>query len=290
MIRPGLCSVTFRTLAVEDVIARASSAGLACIEWGADVHVPPGDIATAQRVRELTEAAGLAVSGYGSYLHFEHDATGPTGSTPGTGVPDGRIADDRTADERIEAEGELVIASARALGAPRIRVWAGRSPSAETDPERREILVRRIRRFADAAGLAGLDVGLEFHGGTLTDEIGSTLRLLDEIDRSHVLSYWQPHQDMPADEALGTLRRALPRVSTVHVFSWWPGHERHALGELPEREGLWREVFAVLREEGSDHDALLEFVPDDDPDRLPDEAATLRSWIVDGPADEGAAR
>ena len=41
-IRPGLCSITFRDLAVDDVVALAAEAGLAGIEWGADRHVPPG--------------------------------------------------------------------------------------------------------------------------------------------------------------------------------------------------------------------------------------------------------
>ncbi|MGY5765346.1 sugar phosphate isomerase/epimerase family protein [Brachybacterium sp. DNPG3] len=262
MIRPGLCSVTFRALAVEDVIARAVEAGLECIEWGGDGHVPPGDLAEAERVRALTEQAGLAVASYGAYLGF---------------------ADGERADEIDRELIDAIIATARALGAPRIRVWAGRTPSEATDPALREEIVRRIRLFADAAGLAGIDVGLEHHGGTLTDEIGSTLRLLDEIDRSHVLSYWQPHQDMPAPEALATLRALLPRVSTIHVFSWWPGSERHLLAALPEREGLWREAFAILREEGSDHDALIEFVPADDPALLAGEAATLRAWIAGAP-------
>src|SRR5699024_1218075 len=125
----------------------------------------------------------------------------------------------------------------------------------------------------------GLDVGLEFHGRTLTDEIGSTLRLLEEIDRRSVLSYWQPHQDMPAPEALDTLRRVLPRTSTIHVFSWWPGHERLPLAERAE---LWREAFALLAAEGSDRDALLEFVPGDDPAVLRREADTLRTLITTG--------
>ena len=41
-IRPGLCSITFRDLSVDDVVALAADAGLAGIEWGADRHVPPG--------------------------------------------------------------------------------------------------------------------------------------------------------------------------------------------------------------------------------------------------------
>ena len=258
MIRPGLCSVTFRELDAERVVELAAEAGLACVEWAGDAHVPPGDTAAAERARSLTESAGLAVASYGSYLRFD-----------GT-------------DEEFAAESEAVLAAARALGAPRIRVWAGRTGSAETPAAERSRIAARIREVAQAAGAHGIDLGLEFHGGTLTDEIGSTLRLLEEIGHDRVLSYWQPHQGMPEDDALQTLRQVLPRTSTIHVFSWWPRHERLP---LTDRAALWREVFTVLAAEGSDRDALLEFVPGDDPSVLAREALSLRELIAAGTED-----
>lgn len=256
MIRPGLCSVTFRELDAPAVVEHAAAAGLECIEWAGDAHVPPGDAEAATRIRELTERAGLAVASYGSYLRFEGDD-----------------------EEVIRAEGEAVLTSAHALGAPRIRVWAGRADSADVPADARARLVDRIQQFADDAAAHGIDVGLEFHGRTLTDEIGSTLRLLDEIDRENVLSYWQPHQGMPADQALETLRQVLPRTSTIHVFSWWPTHQRLPLSARTE---LWAQAFALLAAEGSNRDALLEFVPEDDPGVLRREAETLRDLIAAG--------
>lgn len=261
MLRPGLCSVTFRDLDVAAVVDHAAAAGLECIEWAGDVHVPPGDADAAARARALTEQAGLAVASYGSYLRFD-------------GV-------DEDADR---AEGAAVLAAARALGAPRIRVWAGRTGSADATATERARIAHRIRCFAEEAAAHGIDVGLEFHGGTLTDEIGSTLHLLDEIGRENVLSYWQPHQGMEDAEALETLRRVLPRTSTIHVFSWWPRAERHPLAE---RTALWERAFTLLAGEGSERDALLEFVPGDDPALLRREADTLRALIAAG---EEAAR
>lgn len=255
MLRPGLCSVTFRGLDVPSVVGHAAAAGLECIEWAGDAHVPPGDESAARQARELTVQAGLSVASYGSYLRFE----GP--------------------DQEVRAEGEAVLASARALSAPRIRVWAGRRGSAEVPAADRARIAGRIREFADRAAASGIEVGLEFHGRTLTDEIGSTLRLLEEIDRPTVRSYWQPHQDMPAPEALQTLRRILPHASSIHVFSWWPANRRRPLSERAE---LWREVFMILAAQGADRDALLEFVPEDDPDLLRREADTLRSLITAG--------
>lgn len=255
MIRPGLCSVTFRALAVGDVVRAAADAGLECIEWAGDVHVPAGDARAAEDARLATEQAGLAVASYGSYLAFE-----------GT-------------QEEFEKEAADVLDAARELGAPRIRVWAGRSASMDVSAPERERIVARIRDVADRARADGIELGLEFHGGTLTDDIDSALRLLEEVDRETVRSYWQPHQDMEARAAIGTLRRVLPAASTIHVFSWWPDHQRHPLAA---RADLWREAFAVLAAEGSDRDALLEFIPGDDPSLLPREAGTLRSLIAAG--------
>lgn len=257
MIRPGLCSVTFRGLDVETVIEHARAAGLECIEWAGDAHVPPGDAAAARRARALTEQAGLAVASYGSYLRFE-------GS-----------------QEEEREDGEAVIAAARELGAPRIRVWTGRTGSADVPAAERARIIQRLQEFADRATEHGIDVGLEFHGRTLTDEITSTLRLLEEIDRDSVLAYWQPHQGMATPEALETLRQVLPRTSTIHVFSWWPASERLPLSGRAE---LWREAFAILAAEGSDRDALLEFIPGDDPTLLRREADTLRQLIAAGTA------
>jgi sugar phosphate isomerase/epimerase len=240
---------------VEDVVHHAAASGLEGIEWAGDAHVPHGDLDAATHARTLTEQAGLAVTSYGSYLSF-------VGS-----------------DEEVRTEGQAVIAAARALGAPRIRVWATRTGSAETGADERARTVGRLQEFADRAAAHGLEIGLEFHGRTLTDEIGSTLRLLDEVGRANVRTYWQPHQDMPDGEALDTLRAALPRTSTIHVFSWWPRSERLPLAERTE---LWEAVFAILADHGADRDALLEFVPGDDPALLQREADTLRTLITAG--------
>ncbi|QCR52896.1 sugar phosphate isomerase [Brachybacterium sp. SGAir0954] len=253
MIRPGLCSVTLRALEPPAVVELAAAAGLEAIEWGGDVHVPPGDAEHAAQVRALTEGAGLAVASYGSYLRCE----GPAAAA--------------------EQETRAVLDAAAALGASRVRVWAGTAGSADATPDARADVARNLRRACELAAAQGIGLGLEFHGGTLTDEVGSTLRLLEEVAHPALTTYWQPHQDMPREEALATLRAVLPRTSSIHVFSWWPGAQRLALSA---RSDLWREAFATLAAHGGDHDALLEFVPGDDPALLAREAGTLRELLA----------
>ncbi|MFJ2345503.1 sugar phosphate isomerase/epimerase family protein [Streptomyces antimycoticus] len=253
MRRLGICSVTLRGLDPDRVIAAVAGAGLECVEWGGDVHVPPGDEDIARRVRDATVAAGLAVASYGSYYRA------------GRGDP---------------KEFDAVLRSAVALGAPRIRIWAGATGTRKTPPEARRAVVEDTRRAAALAAEAGVELAYEFHRNTLTDGAEHTLRLLDEVDRAEVATYWQPPVDMPDAEALKGLDALGDRIAAVHAFSWWPGTTRLP---LTARASLWRGAFERLLTHraavsgGPPLDVLLEFVPGDDERLLPREAATLRA-------------
>ncbi|MEU6257004.1 TIM barrel protein [Streptomyces sp. NPDC047043] len=233
-LRLGLCSVTLRHLDAAGVLAAAVEAGLECVEWGADIHVPAGDEAVAAEVRAATEKAGLAVASYGSYYRAGH--SDPTAFA-------------------------AVLRSAMLLGAPRIRIWAGATGTDETSPTAREAVIRDTRRAAALAAEAGVQLAYEFHRNTLTDGADRTLRLLSEVDHPDVFAYWQPPLDVPATEALDGLGTVIDQVAAVHAFSWWPGTTRHPLSARAE---LWRTALARLHAYGQPLDVLLEFVPDND--------------------------
>ncbi|GGZ86441.1 sugar phosphate isomerase/epimerase family protein [Streptomyces bluensis] len=252
MPRLGLCSVTLRHLDVAGVLAAAVEAGLECVEWGADIHVPAGDEAAAARVRAATEEAGLAVASYGSY--YRAGSTDP-------------------------AAFDGVLRSAVLLGAPRIRIWAGVTGTDETSPEGRTAVVEDTRRAAKLAAEAGVQLAYEFHRNTLTDGADRTLRLLNAVDHPDVRTYWQPPLDLPDAEAVAGLDTVIDRVAAVHAFSWWPGTTRHPLSTRAE---LWRTVLARLRARRRPLDVLLEFVPENDEKVLAREARTLRS-LAAGP-------
>ena len=69
-ISPGLCSITFRSLATDEVLTLAVRAGVEGIEWGADGHVPPGGGAAVEALRARCRDAGVEIVSYGSYLGF----------------------------------------------------------------------------------------------------------------------------------------------------------------------------------------------------------------------------
>jgi len=249
-IRPGLCSVTFRQLDPSAIAALAASAGLEAIEWGGDVHVPPGDAVRAAEVARITADAGLAVASYGSYFRAE-------------------------AGEDIAP----VLDSAEALGADRIRVWAGRIGSADAAAAERAEVVDALAAAAEQAGQRGISLALEFHGGTLADDAAQTLRVLAEVASPHLSTYWQPTVSASDAVAVAEYQRIADRVSAVHVFSWWPVAERLP---LTARDGLWT-AFARAAAVAAKppRDALLEFVPGDDPAALAAEAAALRGYLAE---------
>lgn len=235
---PGLVSVTFRQLTVREIVALVERAGLAAVEWGGDVHVP--DVAAAGRTAARCADAGIEVAAFGSYYR----------------AGAGESFDD-------------VLATAVALGAPRIRVWAGRLGSAE-EPDRRGV-VADLARVAALAESAGVTICLEYHANTLTDTLESTVDLLAEVPA--VRPYWQPPIGVSAADALAQVRALRP--VTAHVFSWSGTGERLPLAA---GEALWRPILSTM----DDGYALLEFVADDDPAAFTRDAATLLDWLDAG--------
>ncbi len=246
MIQTGLLSVTFRKLAPRQIVDLAAQAGLHGIEWGGDVHAPQGDLHSARDARRITEDAGLSVLAYGSYFRCK----------PGEVF-------------------EPVLASAAALGAPLIRIWAGERASAAADTTYREAVAEQARACVAQAGQAGIAVAFEHHAHTLTDTLASTLALLHTTPGARTL--WQPPHNIDEDERLEGLRRMLPWLANIHVFHW----RTPDLARLPlcDGEALWRKRLQAAAVGGRDFAALLEFVRDDSPEQMVEDAKTLRRCI-----------
>ena len=145
----GLVSVTFRTLSPIEIIKVAKAAGLTCIEWGSDVHVPEKDFEIAKQVAAVTQAQGLTVSSYGTYY------------TLGAGQ-----------------DFAPYLAAANALSAPILRIWAGKKGSQEVTEEERAALISEARAVCHAARDCGKTVCFEYHPRTLTDTAESAGRLM----------------------------------------------------------------------------------------------------------------
>jgi sugar phosphate isomerase/epimerase len=257
-IAPGLCSITFRGLDADDVLALATRAGVEGIEWGADGHVPPGGGAAVAALGERCRDAGVEVVSYGSYL--------------GMGPP---------ADDEATVV-EAVLDSAVALRAPMVRIWTefGVTP-ASADDERRRV-TERTAALADAIAARGLLTALEFHPGTLTETAASACALVSSLDRAALRSHWQPDPSLSATAALAELARVAPHLAHLHVFSWGPGgiDDRRALAEGAD---LWPDALSCADRDAPPlpgrRYALCEYVRHDDPEQLVVDVRTLRGWL-----------
>lgn len=260
-IRSGLCSVTFRDLTPDAILDLATKAGIAGIEWGADVHVKPGDLDTAHAVADRSVAAGVACASYGTYLGARSPITDA-------------------------AEVESACATAAALGTTNLRVWPMLGAPSLIDDDERAAITAGITIAAAVAADHGMTVGLEYHTKTLTDSATSTLRLLDEVSATNLFTYWQPNwwTDSGDDVAsrLADLAEISGALSHLHVYSWDSSGERFALGEGAE---LWPAALSAVDATPSNWSepryAFMEFVANNDPAQFSRDAATLLSWLTD---------
>lgn len=247
MIKLGLVSITFRKLSYLEVIQLVTEAGLEGIEWGGDVHVPHGDLEKAELVGKSTREAGLSVTSYGSYHRFDSD----------------------------NSDFDTVLETAIKLSAPVIRVWAGRKSPGECSAEYYSKLVTDIQTASDKCRIYGIKLGLEFHRNTYTQEYHSTLKLIQDVGRSNLYTYWQPPVNSRVEDNIQGIKSIKESLLWTHVFHWGATNKERFL--LKSGLAHWREYFQTIRDIDGDRWALIEFVKDDLIENFFNDAATLKS-------------
>ncbi len=203
---------------------------------------------TARTVAQMTADAGLAMPTYGSYYRVGHPKLVS-------------FAD--------------VLASAVALAAQTIRVWAGQLGSAQADAAYWDGVVRDSRRIVEMAGEEGIAIAYEFHGNTLTDSAASARRLLEAVDRPSLHSLWQPPKGSTVAENRAGIDAVAPWLSHVHIFSWRIEEGQTIRLPLAEYATEWQEYLSRIDALGGERYALLEFVRNDDPAQFLADAETL---------------
>ena len=261
MLQSGLVSVTFRKLAPARIIELVAKAGLTGIEWGGDIHVPHGEIATAEIVRRQTEEAGLQVCAYGSYY--------------------------RSAESEEEGQSfEPVLETAHVLGAPLIRVWPGRRGSEEAGSAYRRSVADNLQEIGETASEVGIGIALEFHGNTLTDTVDSAMALMREVNHPNVKLYWQQPHGETTEARLEGLKAVLPHLSHIHAFHWEFRDGQHQRRPLSEGTSTWRSYIEVIRGSAANRFVLLEFVRNDDPEQFLRDAEILKDLLEYCPSEK----
>lgn len=249
MIQKGLVSVSFRNLSPEDIVALAKCTHLSAIEWGGDIHVPAGDLKVAEKVRKLTEDAGLIVASYGSYY---------------------RAGDNENPKEAFAP----VLETAVALGAPVIRVWAGSKWSWRADEAYVEKVVSDTQIICDMAKEYGIDIAYEYHGWTLTDTRFSAVDTVKMVKRDNMYLYWQPNYTLSEEDNMLALRMVLPYLKHVHCFYWDPNEAKFP---LIDGKNIWAKFAEVIKHDENDHAVMLEFFKDNKEEQCKEDAKVLHT-------------
>lgn len=255
--KPGLVSISFREISNEKIVELVSDAGLSGIEWGGDRHVPHGDIGIARRTRQSTLDAGLEVAAYGSYYRFDECFEDVTESGP---------------------EFDQVLDTASALGAPSIRVWAGRKDADALSDLESGRVVERAREIGEAAAKQSIRIDFEFHENTLTHTNESTACLLDRVNHPNVWTLWQPALQVGHAYRKSGLQSLVNRVSNIHCNYFgenaWPDQL-----ELSDGASEWADYLEVVRQSCRNRWILIEHVKDHSEENFRKDAATLKDWL-----------
>lgn len=247
-MKTSLTSVTFRKKSIEEIVDLVAQAGLDAIEWGGDVHVPPADPAAAEKALKLCQEKGIAISAYGSYYRCD--------------------------------EGEdfaPVLEAALGLKTNVIRVWAGRLGSAECPAEVRARINASLAKAVAMAREAGCIVATEYHPNTLTDDLDSTLKLLEEVPGLY--TYWQPATSIPREPGFDTyaLEKLGKRVVNVHVFHRNSQNQKVPLSDAFDK---WAGHFRDLEKYCAAAYGAIEFVMDDTSEQFLEDAKTLKDILA----------
>ena len=241
----GVVSVSFRQSAPKEILEAARKAGLACIEWGSDVHAPCGETERLLEIAELQKKYGIVCSSYGTYFRL--------GKSP------------------IE-ELEQYIHAARLLGTNILRLWCGTKAGRDMNSAERQDLLSLCIEASKIAGDHGVILCMECHKKTFTEDPDDAVWLMRSVDSSNFRMYWQPFQWQSAYENIENAKKIAPYAEHIHVFNW-KGDKKFSLCEAV---GEWRRY---LCEFPSRRTLLLEFMPDGTMEELNAEASALKSII-----------
>ncbi len=253
MLRGGISSVSYRNARAQDIIAAARDAGLGGIEWSADTHAPHGDTERAEELMMATLRAGLTVSAYGSFYRM-----GPT------------------AHENLDFKG-AVLACARRLQAPIIRVWATDAPRTPL-----EALTQEAAMLADEAGRYGITICLEPHELSAVADYGRLAELVELVAHPFFKACWAPLSAFPRKNREEGIALLAPHIALIHVRNWTKSYARRPLGENLD---CWTRVVDALAERARqsvlDHWALIEYLEDESQETLKRETEALRTLLAE---------
>ena len=248
MLSSGLVSISFRKLNTNEIINIVKKAKVKAIEWGGDIHVPHGDINKAKTVFKKCKNNNIVCPSYGSYY---------------------RVG---TYDDYI-LEFKKVLDVAIILKCKTIRVWVGDIPSKNITNQFYNQLVDEIKSISDISKEHNISISFEYHNNTLTDNIDMTIKILKQINRKNVFTYWQPPSKNTLINNVDELKLLLPYLTNIHIF-YWLNKIRQPLSEGIKQ---WQEYIGILND--VNRYIMIEFVKDDNISQFYEDAKILKELI-----------
>jgi len=239
----GVVSVSFRNHSPEEIILAAKEAGLSCIEWGSDVHAPYNDEKKLKEIVLLQKKYGIYCSSYGTYFRLGKNSTD-------------------------ELKG--YINAAKLLGTDIMRLWCGDKSASMYSAEEKAFLFDECKKAAEIAEENGMTLCMECHPGSFTETADGMQELMDAVNSSAFVMYWQPEPNNSDEQNFEYAKKIKNYCKRIHVFNC-EGVKHYPLSDA---RVLWEKYLTIL---DSTDTLLLEFMPDDKIESLKDEAMALIS-------------
>jgi len=249
-LKLGLTSVTFRQWSPECIIQNMKYAGLNTIEWGSDVHLIPGDIENAKKIKDMCDAAEIGISSYGTYYRLGEN-----------------VEPVKTFSEYLE--------TANAVSAPVVRIWAGDRDADKCDEEYYNRCVRETVLLCDAAAEFNISVATEYHHGTLTCNADSAIRFLNDVNRENFGLYYQFDPNESLNENLISIEKMAPYLKNIHIFNIDCNSNHYFFDEHKGIE-TWETICNKLKNLNINTAMLFEFIKQSDLEGLCRETKTVK--------------
>jgi sugar phosphate isomerase/epimerase len=257
----AFCSISALDRSIEAAAALAAAAGVQGLEiTGQLPHLAPdADAATARAAGRAVRATGLEVVAFGSYL--------------------GRFGG------RTRRDAEHAVASAEAMGAPLLRVWA--EPS---DDGGFAAAVALLQAACDAAAPSGITIVVERHLGSFADTPERIAALFEAVARPNCALNYQVLDFLPpaaAAEQPDDAARLAGGARYFHLKNYQrnddPGAPLLPGGSL--RDGVldYRAILTAAQRAGYRGPLTIEFLAADArriEDKLADDVAFLRDILA----------
>jgi len=248
----GLTSISFRELGYREIIDMCDKNKVDLIEWGGDIHVPPGNLELAKEVGRATRSRGIKTLSYGSYYQLSKN-------------------------EDIKKSFSKILDTAEALGCHLIRIWAGDTKEIQDVKQECEKNIAELKIISAMAAERNMVIGLEYHRHTLTETKEMTLKLLQGVSMDNLCTYWQPNPDISHEERLEEIRLLQKYICNVHVFYWVAGKEGDIRMPLSAGRKQWSQYWDLLR--NCNCPGIIEFVKGDKVKQFEEDIQELKGII-----------